>query len=277
MKHTIEICGSSVKYWTFNQGKPKTIVMIHGFRGTHHGLQLIINNLPDFSIIIPDLPGFGESTPMKSCGHDIPGYTKFLGEFIKQVAPKKPFLLGHSFGSIIVSHFAAENPQAIDKLVLVNAIAEPALKGPQKLATKVAIFYYWLGQKLPAKVGEKLLRHKLITLGASRLMTTTKDKALRNLIHKNHLKYFSTFQDRNTLRESFEASTKSTVSDKADTIKAPTLLIAGALDKIAPIKGQHALTRLIPDARLVVFNAGHLIHHEAPKQAANSIRDFLTD
>jgi pimeloyl-ACP methyl ester carboxylesterase len=276
MKQSIEICGSSVKYWTFNPGKPQTIVMIHGFRGTHHGLQLIIDNLADFTIIIPDLPGFGESTPMKTCSHDINGYTQFLSQFIKQVAPLKPALLGHSFGSIVASHFAAENPQAISKLVLVNAIAEPALKGPQKIATKFAIFYYWLGQKLPVKVGEKLLRHKLIIIGASKLMTTTKDKALRNFIHENHLKYFSTFQDRNTLRESFEASTKNTASDKADTIKMPTLLIAGELDKIAPLKGQHSLTQLIPDSRLVIFNAGHLIHHEAPKQAASSIRDFLS-
>lgn len=275
MKKTIKILGSSVKYWIFNADKPKTIVMVHGFRGTHHGLQLIINRLPEYKIIIPDLPGFGESTPMTS-EHNVDTYCDFLKLFIAEVAPKKPYLLGHSFGSIIVSHFAAKNPTAIKKLILVNAIAEPALKGPQKIATKAAIFYYWLGQKLPQKAGEKMLRSRLVIFGASKLMTTTKDKVLQQFIHENHLKYFSTFQDRNTLREAFEASTKNTASDKADTIKVPTLLIAGELDKIAPLKGQHKLVSLIPDSQLVVFKAGHLIHHEAPTEAANSIRSFLS-
>lgn len=275
MKKTIKILGSSVKYWIFNENKPKTIVMVHGFRGTHHGLQLIINRLPEYKIIIPDLPGFGESTPMNS-EHNVDTYCDFLKLFIAEVAPKKPYLLGHSFGSIIVSHFAAKNPTAIKKLILINAIAEPALKGPQKIATKVAIFYYWLGEKLPLKAGEKMLRSRLVVFGASKLMTTTKDKVLQEFIHKSHLKYFSTFQDRNTLRETFEASTKNTASDFADTIKVPTLLIAGELDKIAPLKGQHKLVGLIPDSQLVVFKAGHLIHHEAPTEAASSIRNFLS-
>ncbi|HSE29777.1 MAG TPA: alpha/beta hydrolase [Candidatus Saccharimonadales bacterium] len=276
MKNQINIFGSTVKYWVFNADKPKTLVMIHGFRGTHHGLQLIIDRLPDFKIIIPDLPGFGESTPLKNKPHTINGYCDFLKEFIKRVAPEQPFLLGHSFGSIIVSHFAAKNPNAISKLILINAIAEPPLKGPQKVATKIAVLYYWLGQKLPQKMGEKMLRSKIVIFGASLLMTTTKDKALRKFIHENHLKYFSTFQDRDTLREAFEASTKNTASDKADVIKVPTLMIAGELDKIAPLRSQHNLVKIIPDAQLVVFKAGHLIHHEAPTEAASSIRNFLT-
>lgn len=275
MKKSTKICGSSVKYWVFNDDKPETIVMVHGFRGTHHGLQLIINRLPNFRIVIADLPGFGESTPMTDCPHDIEGYTKFLHELIRQTTNKKPVLLGHSFGSIITSHYAADYPVTIKKLILVNAIAEPALKGPQKLATQIALFYYWLGQKLPKKQGEKLLRHKAIIMSASLLMTTTKDKALRQFIHQNHLKYFGTFQNRETLREAFETSTKHTASDKADVIKVPTLLIAGELDKIAPLKGQHLLTQLIPDSQLIIFKAGHLIHHEAPTEAASSIQNFL--
>jgi pimeloyl-ACP methyl ester carboxylesterase len=32
--------------------------MIHGFRGDHHGLQLFADALPEYRVIIPDLPGF---------------------------------------------------------------------------------------------------------------------------------------------------------------------------------------------------------------------------
>ncbi|HEU5187952.1 MAG TPA: alpha/beta fold hydrolase, partial [Candidatus Saccharimonadales bacterium] len=59
----VKIQGSQVHYWVFNPKRQQTIVMIHGFRGTHHGLQNIIDRLDDYKIIIPDLPGFGASTP----------------------------------------------------------------------------------------------------------------------------------------------------------------------------------------------------------------------
>ena len=49
-------------YWVYNDDlKLPVIVMIHGLRGTHHGLDLIAKNLPGYRIIIPDLPGFGIS------------------------------------------------------------------------------------------------------------------------------------------------------------------------------------------------------------------------
>src|SRR5438477_13163780 len=130
----LHILGSDVRYWVYNKDKPHTIIMVHGFRGTHHGLQDIIRALPEYRIVIPDLPGFGDSTPMTGQKHDIAGYSTFVIEFARQMKlDRKPALLGHSFGSIVASHVAASEPQLFDKLILVNAIATPALKGPRKI------------------------------------------------------------------------------------------------------------------------------------------------
>lgn len=273
---TVAIYGSDVHYWIFNDDKPITIVMIHGLRGTHHGLQKIIDKLPEYRIIVPDLPGFGASTPMQDQQHDIAGYVAFVHQFLQKVAPKTPILLGHSFGSIITSYYAAAQPQTIQKLILVNAIATPALKGPRTIFTQFARLYYWLGNTLPEKPGRALLSSKAIVMATSISLAKTKDKQLRRDIHKSHLTYFSTFQTRDVLAQAFRASVTATAADCAEQIVVPTLLIAGAIDDIAPAKGQYALETRIPDARLtVVQNVGHLIHHEAPAQAADAIRDFL--
>src|SRR5699024_7878704 len=42
-------------------GRPQApqLLAVHGFRGDHHGLELIVDGLTDFDVWIPDLPGFG--------------------------------------------------------------------------------------------------------------------------------------------------------------------------------------------------------------------------
>ena len=273
----LHILGSNVHYWIYNEDKPHTIIMVHGFRGTHHGLQDIIRALPEYRIVIPDLPGFGDSTPMTEQPHNIAGYTAFVTEFVRQMhCDGKPALLGHSFGSIIAADVVASEPQLFDKLILINAIATPAMKGPRKVGSLGARLYYQIGASLPEKVGRKLLASPSVVKLTSIMLTKTKDKALRADIHRQHRQHFSSFQTRGALLEAFNASISHTATEYAPGIHLPTLLIAGAIDDIAPLKGQFELERLLPDGRLIVIqNVGHLIHREAPKEAAEAIREFL--
>jgi pimeloyl-ACP methyl ester carboxylesterase len=276
--HRHRIFGSEVNYWIYNPTKHRTIVMVHGFRGTHHGLHDIIAQLPDYQIIIPDIPGFGESTPMSERRHDIDGYGDFFAKFIEKLDLKeKPALLGHSFGSIVAARVAAHRPELFTKLILVNAIASPALKGPRTIFSHGAKFYYRIGAALPESVGRAFLSNPLMVRATSELLTKTKNKALKKDIHRHHLEHFSSFQDRKALLEAFNASVGHTALDYAADITAPTLLIAGDADDIAPLKGQYELEAKLPDARLVVLpNIGHLIHREGPKEAAEAIDRFLS-
>lgn len=273
--HHIHLLGSDVRYWTYNDDKPHTIIMVHGFRGTHHGLQEIIRALPEFRVIIPDLPGFGESTPMDQ-PHDIEGYSTFIEALIRRLKLNQPTLLGHSFGSIIAASVAARSPQLIGKLILVNPIASPALKGPRTFWNYSTKFYYQLGAALPKRVGLALLSSKAIVRLTSFLLTTTKDQPLRRDIFQHHLQNFSSFQSRDVLLEAFDASIAHTVLDYAPAIKVPTLLIAGGSDDIAPLHAQQELEHQLLNAWLVpIPGVGHLIHYEAPKQAAEAITRFL--
>lgn len=272
---TITVLGSKVRYWEFNPSERQTIVMIHGFRGTHHGLQAIIDVLPELHIVIPDLPGFGESTPM-NIAHDIAGYQAFTESFVRIIKAKQPVLLGHSFGSIIASHVAAESPELISSLILINPISTPALQGPKELLTGLALFYYWLGKKLPASAGRALLSNPLIVRIASIAMTKTSDKRLRKYIHTQHRTHFSSFQNRQVLDEAFRASVSHTIRDVAQRITAPTLLIVGDKDDIAPLKGQRELALKLLDGNLTIIQGvGHLVHYETPKAAADAIVKFV--
>jgi len=274
----MRILGSDVHYWIFNPDQRQTIVMIHGFRGTNHGLHDIIRALPEYRIIIPDLPGFGTSTPMTEAPHDIAGYSEFVRQFIQRLnLTEKPALLGHSFGSIVTAHFAATHGELINKLIMINTIASPALKGPRAISSLGAKLYYRIGAKLPERAGRALLSSKAMVKATSVVLTKTKDKDLKKDIHRHHLEHFSSFQNRDTLLEAFNASISHTARDYAEHIHVPTLLIAGELDDIAPVAGQRALQRALPEGKLVVIpNVGHLVHREAPTQAAAAITEFLS-
>jgi pimeloyl-ACP methyl ester carboxylesterase len=277
-KHTITLPNTTVHFWIYNPDAKQTLVAIHGFRGTHHGLQKIAENLPNYRLVIPDLPGFGESTPFTGASHDLASYVQFVQDFITALhLPQPPVLLGHSFGSIICAHVAATAPGLIDKLVLINPIGAPALKGPRGILTRLAVAYYWLGRKLPAKASLAWLSASPIVKIMSVTMAKTKDSELQAYIHDQHRRYFSTFADPQVVAQAFKTSISHDVSHVIDEVELPTLLIVGELDDITPLEKQKALHAKAKQAELaIITEVGHLIHYEKAEEAASAIHRFLT-
>ena len=284
---SVDLDGGSVSYWSYepvraNPGM-RTVLVIHGFRGDHHGLLRVADQLPDMRLIMPDLPGFGSSAAFsgneRGGGHSVDRYGRFIGDFMAALGlGPETVLLGHSFGSIIAGHFAAAHPGAVRELILINPIAAPALEGPKGLMTKLAVLYYEAAARLPRRPGLALLRSRLIVRVMSEAMAKTRDKDLRRFVHAQHSAYFSAFASRDSLLEAFKASVGSNVSEVAGELRLPVLLIAGEKDEIALLPDARKLVALLPDGTLeVIPGVGHLIHYETPEPAAGFIRRFLKD
>lgn len=272
-----EVAGGTTRYWVYGpDDAATTIVAFHGFRGDHHGLEPVVAHLPDVRLVMPDLPGFGETAPLAHAAHDIEGYAAWAAAFARTVAPGA-VVLGHSFGSIVASAAVARGLET-PRLILVNPIGAPALEGPRGVFTRLAVFYYWAGARLPAGVGTWLLRNGIIVRIMSIAMAKTRDRGLRRWIHDQHDRYFSLFADRDVLREAFVTSVSHDVREAAPRIAVPTLLIAADEDDITPIEAERTLRDMFADARLVeLTGVGHLIHYEKPAEAAQAIRDFLAE
>ena len=262
--------------WTYHPEADTTVIMVHGFRGTHHGLDLIAKKLTGFKIIVPDLPGFGDAAPL-GVEHNLDNYVAWLTDFISDLKlTKPPILLGHSFGSIVAASYAAKHPETLSSLILVNPIGAPALEGPKAALTQLAIFYYFVGRKLPARLAKKWLMSKPVVMIMSLTMAKTKDKKLRRFIHNQHLMHFSSFDNPKMLSEAFRTSVSRNVRMYAPKIKLPTLLIAGDKDDITPLAKQQSLAGLFKNAELVVIkNVGHLTHYETPDQVAEAVKRFI--
>jgi pimeloyl-ACP methyl ester carboxylesterase len=282
----LPLLGGMTRYWEYGDpAAATTLVLVHGFRGDHHGLEPVVAQLgAGLRLISPDLPGFGESTPLTEHDHDIAGYSAWLRAFVAALGLRgKVVLLGHSFGSIVVAATLAEDAALAgdtgdrpDAVVLVNPIGQPALAGPRGVLTRLAIFYYWLAAALPERLGFALLRNRHIVRVMSEAMAKTRDRSLRAWIHGQHDSYFSAFGDRRVVLQAFRASVSHDVSEYAARIPEPTLLVAAVDDDITPIAAERRLRGLFPDARLVeIDGVGHLIHYEKPVEAARAIENFL--
>jgi len=162
------------------------------------------------------------------------------------------------------------------RVILVNPIGAPALEGPRGILTRLAVFYYWAGARLPRPIGEAVLRSRLIVRVMSASMAKTRDRELRRFVHDQHDTYFSRFADRDVLHDAFLASVSNDIRAHAPAIAQPTLLVAAVQDDITPIEAERHLVTLFADARLVeIDGVGHLIHYETPQPAAEAIRTFL--
>ncbi|MEN9751080.1 MAG: Lipase 1 precursor [Actinomycetota bacterium] len=270
--------GVNTTYWEYGDPEAETtIIFVHGFRGDHHGLEPFVAFLGDkVRCIVPDLPGFGLTGDFP-LGASIDAYASWLISFSTQVGrSSNTIILGHSFGSIVVSAALAKglNPT---KVILVNPIAVNALHGPRGFLTRLAVGYYHVAAALPEKLGFALLKNRAIVRIMSVTMAKTRDKELRAWIHDQHDQFFSHFSTRQGVMEAFETSVSHDVSEFASGITQPVLLLAAEDDDITEIKHQHELAASLANARIeVVPEVGHLIHYEAPEWAAEHILRFVT-
>lgn len=273
------IAGSRTRWWEYepvegHEPAPGAIVVVHGFRGDHHGLKRVIELLPGHRFIAPDLPGYGGSAPLPR-EHSVRAYADWLIEFASATSQRPFVVLGHSFGTIVTAT-AIDRGLQPDRTILINPIAAPPLAGAQAIGGGLVRALYALGGALPRRWGERLLRSRLITDGMSLLTTTTRDRELRRWIREEHRRYFSGFRERRVATEGFEASLSDYVTPHAAALTMPTLLIGAARDQITPVRDVEALRERIPGAELVLLeDVGHLIHYERPEDAAAAIRAFL--
>ena len=133
-EETLNIEGLKVSYKIAGEGP--ALLILHGWGSSSDSWAEIQGNLSQkgFQVIVPDLPGFGLSTPPLNLW-GIEEYKEFILKLTEKIGLKKFSLAGHSFGGQIAILFAADYPEKIEKLILLASAG--VRKKPGK---KVKIF-----------------------------------------------------------------------------------------------------------------------------------------
>ncbi len=241
---------------------PIQLIALHGW--TEGGSEEMVPFAELFSpskytVYMPDFPGFRES-PDPQSSWDIRNYAEFISAYTKshQNTSGKPInILGHSFGGRVSIVFASQNPQAVNKLILIDSAG---IKHPLPLKDQIRLNTYKFARNKLSKSGFKDLSDKLRGWYVKRYGSSDFQKTS------------------GVMRETFIKVVNQDLKSEAQKIKAPTLLIWGSKDDQTPLSDGKKLEQLIPDAGLVVWEgAGHFSYLDRPIDTVKVIDYFLTN
>jgi pimeloyl-ACP methyl ester carboxylesterase len=279
IKKSEVVSGVECQYWfypatTTLSSKAKNIVLVHGYRGDHHGLESFAGGLSDFNIYAPDLPGFGVSSPLKK-EHNLENYVQWLQGFISELGLKKPVSIGHSFGTLITSALEARE-KTFSAMIFINPVAGGKVQGLSRFLMYLVKGYYWIAHVIPNQIGLRMVKTYLLVDSMSSYTTKSNDKALRRWIKMQHRQHFNSFANSQVVWESYIASIDNTMSPYIKGIHVPALLIAAELDEVTPVRAVIEMSKTMDDAVMFeVSNCGHLVHYEAASVAIEQMQKFI--
>jgi pimeloyl-ACP methyl ester carboxylesterase len=236
------------------EGKGTPLVLIHGYPLDHSIWDKVIPLLSDsFDVIVPDLRGFGTSTPsdatygMSEYAADIAGLLDHLG--IEQAA-----VVGHSMGGYVALAFAREFPQRIRGLGLVSsqalADAEDRKEARYKTAEEVAA--KGVGGVADGMSGKLSADARL-------------QEYSRDLINKQKPSGVT-----GALRAMAERPDS---TEFLKNFQLPVVLVHGEADALIPAEQARQVAGIISHAQLVVLEGvGHLPMLEKPEQTAEALK-----
>jgi len=108
-------------YFLKKNNEKNPIVFIHGVGLTQEIWEPQVNFFKDYTTLTYDLLGHGK-TPIKRSKVDFNDFTKQLVKLIDELKFSKIHLVGFSLGALIARHFAAENSDRLNSLILLSSI-----------------------------------------------------------------------------------------------------------------------------------------------------------
>jgi 4,5:9,10-diseco-3-hydroxy-5,9,17-trioxoandrosta-1(10),2-diene-4-oate hydrolase len=250
----IKLNGRIVRYYTGGQGDP--LVVIHGGGGdAHTWLKNADELIKNYTVYVPDLPGFGASQPLDG-RYYIPEFTEFVESFTRALNLEKFYIMGHSVGGGIALNYSLMYPHKVQKLVLISSLC---------LGKEVGL---WL--RILSVIGEGIGKGALWVLRSIKWLIKTLLIPVRFVVPLNDYVI--------TLGSSITTFKEQTIvlANRLSEIKIPTLVVWGARDPVVPVRHAYAAAEVIPDCQLKIFgNRGHNVHRDELQEFSHLLRGFL--
>ena len=253
----IKLGGLDVHYLTGGLGEP--LVIVHGGGGdSSHWQQNAAALAENYTIYVPDLPGFGGTQPLEG-NYFIPELVDFVERFVHSLGLDKFHLVGHSLGGGIALSYALKFPWRITKLVLVNSLC---------LGREIALWVRFLSHpRISRHVGRVVLGvFKAVRWLAEALLRAPFELAMPfSTTSVNLGSYVTTLRHQTTV-----------LLNRLSELVMPTLVVWGAKDPIVPAKQAYAAANLIPDCQVKIFeDCGHSVYREELSEFSRLLKGFL--
>jgi len=235
------------------------VVMVHGLGGTSNSFQPQMPALSRYRVIRVDLPGAGRS-PVPHDELTIEKFVVAVVDAAKALGVTRAHFAGHSMGTLVVQKLAAAYPDLVASLTLFGALVEPPEAARTGLAGRA---------KTARSEGMEPIAEQIIaaTLSAE---TKASRPAATAFVRESLMR-----QPPEGYAKHCEALARATAADHR-LIAAPTLLLTGDADVVAPPSMAHTLVDRISDATASILDrCGHWSMIEKPAECNERMLSFL--
>lgn len=253
--------------WVYLEGgEGETILFIHGFGADKDRWGTFPAGFSgSYRLVVPDLPGFGEDSGVPSASYDIESQVKRLNRFVETIGLNKFHLVGISMGGYISAYYASEYPEKVKSLALMDA-----------LGVKSRIpSYFWQRYKKDGKVFflYKTLQEFDEFMSVVFYRPPWIPVRIRDyLAQKGALNH----DFRKKVLEDMAGCGLYLLEDRLQRIRAKTLIIWGANDRIIHVSSVEKFEKGLKNSRTVIIDkCGHVPYFEKPGETKRAYRDFL--
>ena len=258
-QHQIELSNLTLAYQDYGDGD--AIVLLHGFCGSHEYWDEVIPALSETNrVIVPDLPGHGNSTYPKG-NYEIEYMADTVKELMDGLSIEKVTLFGHSLGGYITLAFAEKYEERLAGFSLIHSTAHPDSE--------------------EAKEGRDLSIEKVESEGISPFIDSLIPKLFAPENLKTHAK-----EVEKAKKIGYQTSQEGAIGmlkamknrpDRNHVIKNSrlrSLLIAGDKDQVIPPEKTFSV-RKDTVSQALIKGAGHMSMMEKPNVLLSEIQHFL--
>ena len=270
---TAAVDGLNLQYLLAGRGP--TIVLLHGYAETSRMWRPLIPRLAsNHTVIAPDLPGIGGSA-VPADGLDMTHAAIRIHDLIEQLGLGKAAVVGHDIGLMVAYAYAAQFPEDVDRLVLMDAFL-PGVEGWEVIYNNPGIWHFRFNGPTP----EALVRGRERTYFEHFWNDFAADRT-RSLPEADRQAYTAAYARPGRMRAawayfvSFPQAAEDFSRFAQDRLTMPVLSIGGekangaALARQAQIVATEAKSVTLP-------NTGHWVMEESPQATMDALVSFLS-
>lgn len=249
--------GYTIPYYEGGKGEP--LVLVHGFGDSKISFVQCAQWLtPHYRVILPEVPGFGETERDPALDYGTRAQAERLHAFVRQLGITKFHLGGNSMGGHITASYALHYPDDLLSIMLIDASGirvpqdDPYVDVGGAISTVEEFDAYM----------DKLFVHKPEIPASFKRYFIKQSQKKGDWLKR--------------VREDIRKGPDAVLNDRAAQIRVPTLVLWGDKDQLVPMAVGDFYHNAIAGSKLVVFeNCGHVPQLERPKETAEALLAFL--
>ena len=257
---------------TIQAGSGEPLIAIHGLGATKGSFLPTVAELsPHFRVIAADLPGFGDSAKPLRAAYDPRYFAHSIVAMMDALGIERAHFVGNSLGGRVAIELGMSHPGRVGRLVMLC----PALawRRERPLAALMRLTRPELGlvQIVPRPLAEAIVRR--VIPGAEEGWTAAGvDEFLRAYLTPAG-------------RAAFYAAARHIYLDEPHgprgfwarlaELQAESLFVWGQRDRLVPIAFARHVEGVLPQARHLELDCGHVPQIERPRRTHSAMREFL--